>query len=88
MHNDLIKDDRFILCGRGEYALAEWGYEEGTVKELIAKLLLKSNRPKTKEEIVKEILEKRNVKPNTILLNLTDKKFFKKLPDGRYSHVS
>src|SRR3989344_1894222 len=26
-HNELIKDPRFVLVGRGMYALAEWGYK-------------------------------------------------------------
>ena len=28
-HNELIKDSRFVLVGRGMYALAEWGYQAG-----------------------------------------------------------
>lgn len=85
VHNDLIKDDRFVLCGRGEYALREWGYDTGTVKELISKFLEKSGKPKTKDEVVKAVLLQRNVKPNTIALNLNDKKLFKKQGDGKYA---
>ena len=27
VHNELIKDNRFVLVGRGMYALSEWGYK-------------------------------------------------------------
>ncbi len=31
IHNELIKDKRFILVGRGIYALSEWGYKKGSI---------------------------------------------------------
>src|SRR3989344_4735689 len=34
-HNELIKDPRFVLVGRGLYALAEWGYAPGIVRDVI-----------------------------------------------------
>jgi len=37
-HNELIKDKRFVLVGRGLYALTEWGYISGVVKEVIKKV--------------------------------------------------
>ena len=30
-HNELIKDSRFVLVGRGLYALTEWGYKRHEV---------------------------------------------------------
>src|SRR3989344_1608948 len=33
VHNELIKDPRFVLVGRGLYALTEWGFEPGTVSD-------------------------------------------------------
>ena len=83
VHNELIKDDRFVLVGRGMYGLREWGYEPGTVRDIIVRLLQKD--PLTKEEIVDKVLDKRQVKANTILINLQNKKFFKKLTDGRFT---
>lgn len=83
VHNELIKDDRFILVGRGLYALREWGYETGVVKDIISKLL--KQRPLTKEEIVSKVLEQRFVKENTVLLNLQDKKYFARDEKGRYN---
>ncbi|HBV00836.1 MAG TPA: hypothetical protein DEF00_00370 [Candidatus Taylorbacteria bacterium] len=85
-HNELIKDPRFILVGRGLYALSEWGYMSGVVRDVIRKVLEKSG-PLTKEEIVGKVLKERYVKENTILVNLQNLKFFKKDKDGRYSLV-
>jgi len=85
VHNDLIRDNRFVLCGRGLYALKEWGYEEGTIKVILINMFKKNSQPKTKEEIIKYVLSKRQVKPGTVVLNLQDKKNFKRLEDGRYA---
>jgi hypothetical protein len=85
VHNELIKDDRFVLVGRGIYALRENGFEPGTVREVIARLLRK-NGPLTSPEVVKLVNEERFLKENTILLNLQNKKYFRRLDDGRY-HV-
>ena len=82
VHNELIKDPRFVLVGRGLYALAEWGYEPGTVGDVIASILKSARRPLGKEEIVKRVLEKRFVKPNTILLNIQNKDLFAKAKEG------
>ena len=86
-HNELIKDPRFILVGRGLYALAEWGYMSGVVKDVIRKVLEK-NGPLTRDEIVSKVLKERYVKENTILVNLQNPKFFKKDREGRYSIAS
>lgn len=84
VHNELIKDQRFVLVGRGLYALSSWGFEPGTVKDVIA-AVLKEKQPLTKDEILKRVMDKRFVKENTILLNLQDNKLFSKSKDGRYS---
>lgn len=84
VHNELIKDPRFVLVGRGLYALKEWGFTEGTVKDIILKVLQEKNQPLSKEEILKEVKKQRIVKENTILLNLADKKYFKKTSEGKY----
>ncbi len=87
VHNELIKDDRFILVGRGLYALKEWGYESGVVRDVIKKILLVSG-PLPKEEIVKVVMKERYVKENTILINLQNGKYFKKNPDGSYVAIN
>ena len=85
-HNELIKDPRFVLVGRGLYALAEWGYMSGVVKDVIKKILEKEG-PLTKEKIVEKVLKERYVKENTILVNLQNPKHFRKDKDNRYHAV-
>lgn len=84
IHNELIKDDRFVLIGRGIYALDSWGYKKGTVSDIIKSILEKAGKPLTREEIVKEVLHSRKVKETTILLNLQNKKFFTKVGKNSY----
>ncbi|MCK5466742.1 hypothetical protein KAI56_04600, partial [Candidatus Parcubacteria bacterium] len=79
VHNELIKDDRFVLIGRGIYALKEWGYEEGTVLDVIIEIMKEKYREMKQGEIIKEVLKKRQVKENTIVLNLQNKGCFEKL---------
>lgn len=83
-HNELIKDPRFVLVGRGLYALSEWGYMSGVVKDVIQGIIEKHG-PMTKDEIVKKVLKERYVKENTIMVNLQNPKYFKKSKDGKYS---
>ena len=85
IHNELIKDPRFVLVGRGLYALREWGYEPGIVKDIIAKILKDSKKPLSKEEILKKVLEQRFVKENTVVLNLQDKSYFLRSDQGKYT---
>lgn len=74
IHNELIKDKRFVLIGRGIYALVAWGYNEGTVADVIASVLRESGKPMHRDDIVKAVLKKRQVKETTVLLNLQSKK--------------
>lgn len=83
-HNELIKDPRFVLVGRGIYALAEWGYKTGVVRDVI-KELIKKNGPMEKDEIVDQVMKERYLKKNTILVNLQNSKYFKKNKNGQYS---
>ena len=80
IHNELIKDSRVILVGRGTYALREWGYQPGTIKDIIVQLL-KDRGPLSKEEILGEVLKSRLVKKNTILINLQNRQLFSKEGD-------
>jgi DNA-directed RNA polymerase delta subunit len=82
-HNELIKDPRFVLVGRGLYALAEWGYMSGVVKDVIKKIIEREG-PLTKDKIVEKVLKERYVKENTILVNLQNPKYFKKDKDNKY----
>lgn len=85
IHNELIKDSRFILIGRGIYALSTWGYKKGTISDIIKSTLEKADGPLTREEIVKQVLKVRKVKETTILLNLQNKKLFKKIDKNSYT---
>ncbi len=85
-HNELIKDPRFVLVGRGLYALTEWGYTPGVVRDVIRETLEKTG-PLKKDDIIKHVKKARFVKDNTILVNLNDSRYFKRLKDGRYSVV-
>ena len=84
VHNELIKDERFVLVGRGIYALRDWGYFPGQVKDVILKILQREQRPMKKEEIIKEVLKQRIVKTETILMNLTNKNYFRRDKEGNY----
>lgn len=87
IHNELIKDSRFVLIGRGIYALSSWGYKKGTISEIIQSILEKADGPLSREEIVKQVLKVRKVKETTILLNLQNKKLFKKVDKNLYTLV-
>jgi transcriptional regulator with XRE-family HTH domain len=85
VHNELIRDSRFVLVGRGLYGLKEWGYEDGDVKDIILKILREARKPLPKEEVLERVLKQRLVKENTILLNLSNKKYFLRTPEGKYT---
>lgn len=85
-HNELIKDSRFVLVGRGIYALKEWGYKTGVVRDVIRDLI-KKNGPMSKEDIVEQVMKERYLKKNTILVNLQNSKYFKKNKTGLYTTV-
>jgi len=85
IHNELIKDKRFVLIGRGIYALKEWGYEKGTVADIITEVLRKAEEPLHRDEIVKRVLKSRYVKETTILLNLQGKPQFRRVAKATYA---
>ena len=84
VHNELIKDGRFVLVGRGTYALAEWGYVPGTIKEIITKVLQDNKEPMPKDQLVEKVLAQRLVAKNTVLMNLNNKSNFDKDSADRY----
>ena len=85
VHNELILDKRFVLVGRGIYALQEWGYKPGVVADVIVSVLSRAPNPLTRGEIIDEVLKQRFVKKGTILLALTSRDSFLHLPDGRFT---
>jgi hypothetical protein len=82
-HNELMKDARFVLVGRGLYALAEWGFNPGVVRDVIKDVL--KGGPLSRDEVVSKVKKVRYVKDNTILVNLNDGKHFKRLKNGMYA---
>ena len=84
VHNELIKDVRFVLVGRGTYALAEWGYVPGTIKDIIVKVLSDKKEPLYKDDLVNQVLAQRLVAKNTVLMNLNNKKQFDKDSEDKY----
>lgn len=84
IHNELIKDKRFVLIGRGIYALREWGYKKGTVADIISEVLREAGEPLHRDEIVKRVLKSRFVKETTILLNLQSKSQFQRVAKATY----
>ena len=85
IHNELIKDGRFVLIGRGIYALKEWGFSKGTVADIIIDVLKDAGEPLHRDEIVKRVLTSRQVKETTILLNLQGKAQFKRVAKATYT---
>jgi len=83
VHNELIKDQRFVLVGRGMYALKKWGFQQGTVAEIIEQVIKESGKTLSKENIINKVLEQRFVKKNTIVLALQNKQRFQRV-NGLY----
>lgn len=84
VHNELIRDEHFVLVGRGLYGLKEWGYKKGTVADVIEDLLRKKS-PLTKQEIIAGVLKQRHVKKGTISLNLQKNEQFVRVGRAVYS---
>lgn len=84
VHNELIKDKRFVLVGRGMYALSEWGYKAGTVKDVLTDILKTHGKPLPRVDLIAKVKEVRLVKENTILLNLQDSSTFVRDTNGHY----
>ena len=75
VHNELINRTDFILVGRGVYALAEWGYKEGTVTQVIQDIL-QTEGPQSYEQLLDSVLQRRKVKQITVQININNKKLF------------
>jgi len=84
IHNELIRNDEFVLIGRGIYALKEWGFSIGTVSDIITSIL-KEKGSMHQDDIIAEVLKQRQVKPITIILNLKSKDTFVRV--GRYQYA-
>lgn len=87
VHNELILDDKYVLVGRGIYALRNWGYQEGTVADIIEKVL-KEKGPMSKKDLMDEVLKQRMVQKTTVTLALMNKDRFNRQEDSRYTIAS
>lgn len=85
IHNELIRNEEFILIGRGIYALKEWGFKPGTVLDVILDVLGKNGGPMNTEDIIKKVLKVRNVKKTTIYMNLQNKKAIERVGRNFYA---
>ena len=85
IHNELIRNEEFILIGRGIYALKEWGFKPGTVLDVILDVLNKNGGPMNTEDIIKKVLKVRNVKKTTIYMNLQNKKAIERVGRNFYA---
>ncbi len=84
IHNELIRNEEFVLIGRGIYVLKEWGYRDGTVLEVILDIFNKAKMPLSTEEITSRVLKVRKVKTTTIYMNLQNKKYIERVGRNLY----
>ena len=87
VHNELILDDKYVLVGRGIYALKEWGYKPGNGADVIVDVLGEKG-PMTKDEIIEAVLDQRNVKKSTVYLSLMNSNKIKKNEQGKYALIA
>lgn len=88
IHNELIRNEEFILIGRGIYVLKEWGYKPGTVMDVILEIFRKNdNEPLSTEEITEKVLKTRQVKDSTIYMNLQNKQCIERVGRNLYRAV-
>jgi hypothetical protein len=84
VHNELIRNNEFVLIGRGIYALKAWGYTSGTVQDVILEIFNQIKKPMSSDDITAEVLKTRIVKSNTIYMNLQNKKIFERVGRNLY----
>lgn len=84
IHNELIRNNEFVLIGRGIYVLKEWGYKPGTVLDVIIDIFNKAKTPLSTEEIISKVLKVRQVKTSTIYMNLQNRKYVERVGRNMY----
>ncbi len=87
IHNELIRHIDFVLVGRGEYALKEWGMVAGTVADVIRLVFTENNNgPISRKELIDQVLKKREIRLGTISLNLQKYPCFKRVGRAVYEY--
>lgn len=84
IHNELIRNNEFVLIGRGIYVLKEWGYKPGTVLDVIIDIFGKEKKPLSTEDIITKVLKTRKVKTSTIYMNLQNKQQIERVGRNLY----
>jgi hypothetical protein len=84
IHNELIRNNEFVLIGRGIYVLKEWGYKPGTVLDVIIDVFNKAKSPLSTEDIIAKVLKVRQVKTSTIYMNLQNRKYVERVGRNLY----
>lgn len=87
IHNELIRNDEFVLIWRWLYALKEWGFKSWTVLDVIVEILKKKGEAMSTEDIIKSVLKVRDVKKTTIYMNLQNKSIIKRVWRNYYDLV-
>lgn len=75
-HNSLVFDKRFILVGRGVYALQDSNYSSKDILELTTELLSRAGGTMLLESLVKRIMKKKIVKETSIRQMITSSEKF------------
>lgn len=84
IHNELIRNNEFVLIGRGIYVLKAWGYKPGTVLDVIIDIFNKAKTPLSTEDIIARVLKTRKVKTSTIYMNLQNKQQIERIGRNMY----
>jgi hypothetical protein len=84
IHNELIRNNEFVLIWRWIYVLKEWGYKPGTVLDVIIDVFNKAKLPMSTEEIITKVLKVRQVKTSTIYMNLQNRKYIERVGRNMY----
>lgn len=87
IHNDLIRHEEFVLVGRGLYGLKEWNLPIGTVCDVIVSVLKENKGPMKRQDIIKAVLKKREIRLGTISLNLQKYPFFNRVGRAVYEYA-
>ncbi len=84
IHNELIRNNEFVLIGRGIYVLKEWGYKPGTVLDVVMDVFTKVKTPLSTDDIIARVLKVRQVKTSTIYMNLQNRKYIERVGRNMY----
>ncbi len=79
VHNELIRNNDFVLIWKWIYVLKEWGFKPWTVIDVIIDIMKKAWEPMKTEDIIAKVLKTRIVKESTIYMNLQNKKYVERV---------